>query len=67
MLDQEIVAGSLHGVKLLVGFLPHPFHQNLCAVNSKLPSLCLGKRGVKLFPVVSWSDRIRTYGIGGIR
>ena len=67
MLDQEIVASSLHGVELLVGFLPLPFHQNFCAVISKLPSLRLGKRGVKLFPIVSWSSKIRTYGIGGAR
>src|SRR4051812_24073297 len=72
LLDQEIVAGFLHRIKLGVRVLPHASHHNLCAFISKAPSLRLRKICVKL-PTKERRSRItgtgvgiHTYGIRGV-
>src|SRR3954470_11728909 len=63
LLDKEIVAGSLHRIKLSVRVLPHAPHHNFCAIISKAPSLRFRKIGVK-FPTKESGSCIAGVGVG---
>src|SRR3954468_12658923 len=63
LLDQEIVTGLLHRIKLRVRVLPHAPHHNFCAIIGKAPSLRLRKIGVKL-PTEKCGSCIAGVGIG---
>src|SRR4051812_21655701 len=63
LLDQEIVAGLLHRIKLSVRVLPHAPYHNFCAIISKAPSLRFHKIGVK-FPTEERGSGIAGVGVG---